>query len=297
MTTNKPLLGILFMIASTAVLSAKDGLAKTFVDEVNPVQMIWIQFVGTFIVMSLVTLPRHGIRTFTPKPAFGQFIRGTLNAVAIVALYWSLIYIPLADATAMFMFAPTIVTLLSPFLLGEKLGIRRAIAVGVGFAGVIVILRPDLSGDAIGYYIGLLSGILIGLYFIANRKLAGAQPPLLNITHNALLGGLALTPFFQLFWVPMDPVNLPKLAAIIALAVVGQALMISAFMFATAVTLAPFSYAFIVFATAIGYFVFGDFPDQITWIGIALIVASGLFIAIREIQLAEAAKPVKTSDG
>ena len=297
MTTNKPLLGILLMITSIAVLSAKDGLAKTFIDEVNPLQMIWIQFVGTFIVMSLVTLPRHGIRTFTPKPVFGQFIRGTLNAVAIAALYWSLIYIPLADATAMFMFAPTIVTLLSPFLLGEKLDTRRAIALGVGFSGVIVILRPDLSGDAIGYYIGLLSGILIGLYFIANRKLAGAQPPLLNITHNALLGGLALTPFLQLFWMPMDPVNLPKLAAIIALAVVGQALMISAFMFATAVTLAPFSYAFIVFATTIGYFAFGDFPDQITWIGIALIVASGLFIAIREIQLAEAAKPHTISDG
>ena len=297
MTTNKPLLGILLMLASTAVLSAKDGLAKTFVTEVNPVQMIWIQFVGTFIVMSLVTLPRHGLRTFTPRPVIGQFIRGALNAVAIVALYWSLIYIPLADATAMFMFAPTIVTLLSPFLLGEKLGIRRGVAVGVGFAGVIVILRPDLSGDAIGYYIGLLSGILIGLYFIATRKLAGAQPPLLNITHNALLGGLALTPFFQLFWIPVEPDNLPNLAAIIALAVVGQALMISAFMFATAVTLAPFSYAFIVFATAIGYFVFGDFPDQITWIGIALIVASGLFIAIREIQLAEIDKRAKALNG
>ncbi|MEM6499446.1 MAG: DMT family transporter, partial [Pseudomonadota bacterium] len=290
------LLGIFLMIASTAVLSAKDGLAKTFVEQVNPVQMIWIQFVGTFVVMSLITIPRHGIRTFTPKPVFGQFIRGALNAVAIVALYWSLIYIPLADATAMFMFAPTIVTLLSPFLLGEKLGIRRATAVGVGFSGVIVILRPDLSGETLGYYIGLLSGILIGLYFIANRKLAGAQPPLLNITHNALLGGLALTPFFQLFWTPVDVENFPKLAAIIALAVVGQALMISAFMFATAVTLAPFSYAFIVFATAIGYFVFGDFPDQITWIGIALIVASGLFIAIREIQLAEIEKRAKAAD-
>ena len=190
----------------------------------------------------------------------------------------------------MFMFAPTVVTLLSPFLLGEKLGIRRAIAVAVGFVGVIVILRPDLSGEAIGYYIGLLSGVLMGFYFIANRRLAGSQPPLLNVTHNALLGGLALTPFFQLFWMPVDPVNLPKLAAIVALAVVGQGLLITAFMFATAVTLAPFSYAFIIFATAIGYFVFGDFPDNTTWIGIGLIVASGLFIALREIQLSRQQK-------
>ncbi len=273
------------MLAATAVLSAKDGLAKTFVDQVNPVQMIWVQFVGTFVVMSLITLPRHGFRTFTPQPIVGQFIRGAFNAAAIVALYWSLIYIPLADATAMFMFAPTVVTLLSPILLGEKLGIRRATAVAVGFAGVIVILRPDLSGAAIGYYIGLLSGIAMGFYFVANRRLAGTQPPLLNITYNAMLGGLALTPFLQLFWTPVDPANLPKLAAVVGLAVVGQGLMITAFAFATAVTLAPFLYAFIVFATAIGYFVFGDFPDPVTWIGIALIVASGLFIALREIQL------------
>ena len=130
----------------------------------------------------------------------------------------------------------------------------------------------------------------MGFYFIANRRLASAQPPLLNITHNALLGGLALTPFFQLFWTPVDPANLPNLAALIAMAVVGQGLMITAFMFANAVTLAPFSYAFIIFATAIGYFVFGDFPDNTTWVGIALIIASGVFIAVREIQLSRAQK-------
>jgi len=285
MTTNKPLLGILLMLTATAVLSAKDGLAKTFVEQVNPVQMIWIQFVGTFIVMSLITLPRHGIRTFAPQPIFGQFARGVFNVVAIIALYWSLIYIPLADATALFMIAPTVVTLLSPWLLGEKIGIRRSLAIAVGFAGVLVIVRPDLSGEAFGYYIGILSGVVMGFYFIANRRLAGVQPPLLNITYNALLGALALTPFFQLFWTPVDSANLPNLAALIVMAVVGQGLLITSFSFANAVTLAPFSYAFIVFATAIGYFVFGDFPDNTTWVGIALIVASGIFIAVREIQL------------
>ena len=130
-----------------------------------------------------------------------------------------------------------------------------------------------------------LAGVLLGLYFIFNRKLAGSSPPLLNVTHNALMGGLALTPFLPLFW-HMPPASVsPKLVALVALAVVGQGLMISAFNYAPAGVIAPYSYAMLVFAAVIGYLAFGTFPDLATWIGIALIVGAGLFIAHRERRL------------
>ena len=287
MSSHKPLLGIAFMLIGVATLASKDGLAKSFLDQVGPVQMIWIQFVGTFAFMALVTLPKYGVRVLQPTPVAGQFVRGALNSTAIASLYWSLTYIPLADATAMFMFAPAVVTLLSPFLLGERLGIRRIIAVAVGFAGVVTILKPGFSGEPVGYYIGLLSGILMGCYFVANRKLAGAQPPLLTITHNALMGAIALTPFWPVFWQPIPASAVPFLFALVAFAVVGQGLLSSSFNYAPAVVLSPYAYAFIVFATLIGYFVFGDVPDIFTWIGMGLIFGSGVFIAVREIQLAK----------
>jgi drug/metabolite transporter (DMT)-like permease len=286
MTKPSPLIGILLMLLATAVLASKDGLAKTFLDQVGPFQIIWIQFTGTFFIMALICIPKYGWRVFLPKPAVGQFVRGALNAAAIATLYWALTYIPLADGVAMFMFAPAVVTLLSPFLLGEKIGPLRVLAVAVGFCSVLIILKPGFGGNPHGYYIGMASGFLMGLYFIANRRLAGSQPPLLNVTHNALTGALALTPFLQLFWLPIPVSAHTKLSVLVVLAIIGQGLMISSFVFAPAAVLAPYTYAMLVFAALIGYVFLGSVPDNMTWIGIAMIIGSGIFIALREQQLA-----------
>ncbi len=288
MADHKPLLAIALMVASTAFLAAKDGLGKSFLDQVGPVHMIWFQYVGNFAVMALIAAPRHGWLVVRPKPLGWQFLRGAVSAAAVSTLYWSLTYIPLADATAMFMLSPVVVALLSPLLIGEKLDLPRKLAIGVGFCGVLLVLKPGMGGDAGGYYIGLLAGLLMGLYFIANRKLAASSPPVLNVTHNALMGGIALSLFLPLFWETPPAAALPKLAGLIVLAVIGQALMISAFMFAPASTIAPFTYGMLVFAAIIGYLAFGTFPDAVTWAGMALIVAAGLYIAHHERQLAAA---------
>ena len=281
-----PLLGIALMVLSTAILASKDGLAKSFLDQVGPLQMIWIQYVGTFLVMALVAAPRHGWMVLRPTPLGDQFVRGALSAAAVTTLYWSLTWIPLADATAMFMLSPLVVTVLSPAVLGERICLSHKIAVAVGFLGVVVILKPGFGGNAFGYQIGLLAGVVMGFYYIANRRLASAQPPLLNIAHNALMGALALTPFLPLFWRAPPSSVTAKLAALVALAVVGQGLMISSFMYAPASVIAPYSYAMLVFAALIGYLAFGNFPDLATWVGIALIVGAGLYIAQLERQAA-----------
>ncbi len=283
---HRPLLGIALMVLSCAFLATKDGLAKSFLDQVGPVQMIWFQYVGNFAVMAMIAAPRHGWDVVRPAPLGWQVFRGAASAAAVSTLYWALTYIPLADATAMFMLAPIVVTALSPFILGERIGIRRIAAIGVGFAGVLVILRPGFGGSAPGYYIGLLAGFLLAFYFIANRRLAGVAAPILNVTHNALTGAIALSLFLPLFWHPVPLAAVPKLFALVALAVFGQALMISSFNYAPAAVVSPFTYAMLVFAAIIGYAVFGTFPDLATWIGIALIVGAGLFIAHRERQLA-----------
>lgn len=278
------------MVLSCALLAAKDGVAKSFLDLVGPIHIVWFQYVGNSIVMSLVAAPRHGAAVIRPAPVVLQFVRGAMSAAGVSTLYWSLSYIPLADATAMFMVAPVIVAALSPWLLGERIDLQRTLAILVGFAGVLVVLRPGLGGSATGYYIGLLSGVFLALYYIANRKLAGIAPPLLNVVHNALTGAIILSLFLPLFWRPVPAEAYPKLAAIIGLAVVGQAAMISSFNYAPAATVAPFTYAMLVFAALIGLVFFGTFPDPVTWLGIGLIVGAGLFIAHRERQVGMAAR-------
>jgi len=288
MHKNNALIGISLMVLGSAFLSSKDGIVKTFVDQVGPFQILWIQFVGTFLFMALVSLPKHGGKVLRPSSPGAQFVRGALNVSAVSAFFWALKYIPLADATAMLLFAPVVATLLSPFFLGEKIGLLRITAAAFGFCGVLIILRPGFAGDSTGYYIGLASGILLGCYFIANRRLAGSQHFMLNITHNALMGALALTPLVLLMWEPVPTSVYTKLAFIVALGIIGQGCLISSFKFASAAVISPYSYTMLIFATLIGYFIFGTVPDAMGWLGISLIVGSGLYIAHREQQLMKA---------
>ncbi len=288
MRKNTSLIGIGLMVMASALLSSKDGTVKTVLDQVGPLQVLWIQFAGSFLFMGLVSLPQHGWKVVRPEAPVQQFVRGALNASAVIAFFWAIKFIPLADATAMMLFAPIVVTVLSPFFLGERIGVIRSAAAACGFAGVLLILRPGFHGDPTGYYIGLASGILLGLYFIANRRLAGTQHFLLNITHNTLMGTLAMTPFVLWLWEPVPPAVYLKLAVIIGLGIVGQGMLISSFKFAPAAIVSPYSYTMLLFAALIGYFVFGTVPDTVTWGGIALIVGSGLYIAHRERRLSAA---------
>jgi len=286
MTRNNTLIGILLMVLSSAALSSKDGLAKTFLDQIGPFQIIWIQFAGTFVVVALASLPKHGWRVCRPAPLAGQFLRGAMNVSAITSMYWALKYIPLADATAMLLFAPAVATLLSPVVLGEKIGLLRVGAVAVGFCGVLVILRPGFAGEPLGYYFGLASGLFLGGYFVANRRLAGVQPIILEIAHNAFTGALLLSPLVVVVWVPVAETLHIKLVFIVILGIAGQGMMIASFKFGPAAVISPYAYSLLIFAALIGYLVFDTLPDALTWTGIALIVGSGVFIAHRERRLA-----------
>ena len=285
MPKHNVLIGIFLIVLASAILSSKDGIVKTIVSQVTPIQIVWIQFVGVFLVMALISMPKHGVKVFWPSSPGAQFIRGALNVGAVLAFFWALKYIPIADATAMMLFAPIVATIASPFLLGEKIGIMRVSAAVFGFFGVLVILRPGFAGDSTGYYFGFAAGIMLGLTFIANRKLGETQPFLLNITYNALMGSLALTPLVILLWEPIPATANLMLVFIVILSVVGQGCMISSFKFGPAAVISPYFYTALIFAALIGYLVFGDIPDTTSWIGMALIVGSGLYIAHRERQM------------
>ena len=288
MVRNRVVIGIGLMILGSGFLSGKDGLVKSFLHQVDPFQIIWMQFAGTFLVMALIAIPVHGLRVFRPRRLGGQFLRGTMNICAVASFYLALTYIPLADATAMLLFAPAVATILSPVVLREKIGLPRITAVLIGFCGVLVILRPGFAGDPIGYYIGLMAGIFLGGYFLANRRLAGGQPIVLEITHNALLGALALSPLVPLFWGPIPEALNWTLVIGLGMAIIGQGSMIASFKFGPAAVISPYSYTMLIFAAAIGYWAFDTIPDTFTWTGIAMIVGSGIYIAHRERKIAGA---------
>ncbi|NQV57761.1 MAG: DMT family transporter [Rhodospirillales bacterium] len=290
--SNAPL-GIALMVLAMCFNSTKDGLAKLLATGYPPLMLLFMQFLFIVLVLSVVVGARYGAAALLPKNIAAQLVRGAFVAIGVGLYYWAVNFIPIADATAMVFVAPLVVTALSPIALGEPLGMRRTAAVVAGFIGVLVILRPDLEGARMGYFIALGAGVFIGLFYLSNRKLADGTAHLVSTFYTSLAGFLILLPAVPFFWSEPHLADFWPLISFVSLAMIGQVLMISAFAYAAANLIAPFIYTQIIAATTVGIIMFDAFPDNVTWIGIAIVVAAGLYIAIREGRLAKAETRLK----
>jgi len=288
MPSHKPLLGIALILLSQVCFPIKDSFAKLVGGVYPPALIIWIQFVVLSLVFAPVVVSQHGWRTLVPTHWGWQIIRGLAVVTAVGLFYWSLTFIPLADATAMAFVSPLLVTAMSPFVLGESVGWRRWVAVVLGFCGALIILRPDLGGARVGYFIALGTGVGLSIFYVGNRKLAATAPPAAQVMFSGAVGAIALIPAIPFIWVPPRPGDALVILGFLALATLGQAVMVMSFKYAPAPVIAPFQYFAIVTSTAMGYLMFGDFPDTWTLTGIAVIVSCGIYIAIREGRLSAA---------
>ena len=282
-----PLIGILFVSTALSINAVKDGVAKLLGGYYPPLMLVWIHLAFTCLLLMPLVFKKYGRTVLSPQKFGIQVLRSTLFVLGISLFYWSLNYIPLADTTSMVFIAPIVVTALSPIILGEKLGLHRSLAVLVGFVGVYIILRPEFSGDRFGYILGLGAGSCLGMFYMANRKLAEYQPQLVAVTYTAIFGTLLLLPTLPFVWIIPRLSDSALLTSFVLLAIIGQIFLISAFSYTKASTLAPFQYTQLIAATIVGVIVFDTFPDQTTWLGIFLIVVSGLYIALREAMITQ----------
>ena len=122
---------------------------------------------------------------------------------------------------------------------------------------------------------------------MANRKLAGTTPILASTFYTSFIGVILILPLLSFFWVTPKIADIELLLGFTTLATLGQIFMVASFSFAAANVIAPFVYTQIIWATTVGYYLFGAFPDTWGWVGIAIVAAAGVYIAIREIKLKE----------
>ena len=279
---DEPLKGIALMVAAMMLIPVMDGIAKHLSDQFATVQVVWARYFFHLLLLLPFVLWRHGRRALTPPRPLLQVVRGGLLLGATTLFFASIARIPLADAIALVFVYPLIVTALSALALGETVGPRRWSAVVVGFIGALIVIRPGFGLFDIGTLLAVGAGSLYAFYILLTRELAGSAPPLVTLAFTALLGGLVSCAAVPFFWTTPDLLALGFMASIGLIAAVGHFLIIKSFEFAPASLLAPYGYSEIVMATIVGYLVFGDFPDRWTWLGIAVIVASGLYISWRE---------------
>ena len=270
------------MTCSVLLFAWKDAIVKVTAGYYSPVLIIWFQLVFMSAIWLPILVYQHGWNQLIPRPLPWQIARGLSVISGLGLFYWSVMLIPLADATAMTFISPLVVAALSPVMLGEKTGFHRWSAVVIGFVGAILILRPGFGGDSLGYIIAFGSGLCIGFFFTTNRKLVHAGAPFASIVYPAYLGAIIISPFIPFKWTAPRVEDTWFIIGFVIITFMSQTMFIAPVRYGQASLVAPFQYLHIVAATFFGYIFFSDFPDLITWIGITVIVASGVYIAIRE---------------
>lgn len=278
------------MAAGFFIFSAVDTQAKFLTQTLHPIQIVWTRQLGLLIGV-LFLLRLRGLAVLRTKTPLLQMSRGALAATSATLFIVGVSFVPLADAVAISFVAPFFVTMLGALILREPVGIRRWTAIIVGFGGTLIVIRPGLGVIHPGALLVMLAAFLFALRQILSRMLSGGDRTETTVAYTALTGSALLTLPLPFFWHwPETSLELGLLAGIALLAALGEFLIIRALEVGQAVVVAPMQYSMMIWGTFYGFVVFGDFPDFWTWVGAAVIVASGIYTFYRERQVMKNAK-------
>ena len=282
-------IGMMLMVLAMCLLPIGDAFSKYLTESLHPVAVSFARLVaqGLCLVPAEIVL-RHRLRGAMFSPVIA--LSGALVMTTLTSLIWAFSVMPIATAIAIFFVEPLILTVLVGPLLGEKVGPRRLVAVGVGLLGALIVIRPG-GGFGAAALLPLLAAFAYALNMIVLRRAAQDRSALTvqcGATFYACLGtggllaGLLATGSGGLSFAALPVLGWAAILAGGAFAALSFILIAEAFRRAEAGTLAPFQYIEIIGATAAGYLVFGEFPDVWTWVGVAIILGSGLYVFWRE---------------
>ncbi len=291
MSHDRPLLGIALMTGFALLAPGMDAFAKLASEEIPVGQTLAYRF-G---IQTLILLPLAIVLGLLSRPSASAAIwhlsRAALILLATGFFFTALRFMPIADAIAIFFVEPFILTLLGAVLPGESIGWRRLLACGVGFIGALIVIRPSFVELGPVALFPLGTAVSFALYMILTRRTAKDLHPVALQAWTALSAIILTLPLLFIFKgsgvAPLDPVE-PQgrfwfyLFGVGVVATATHLMLAGALRFAPAATIAPLQYFEIIAATVLGLLIFGDWPDRQTFLGIAIIIASGLFVIWRE---------------
>ena len=281
-TIDRPLAGIAIMIAGIAGFAVMDATIKWLTADYPVPQVIALRSWFGLPLLVWLSLREGGLpalRTRRPLVHVGRYL---LVLLLSLSFFWALSQMKLVDAIAIAFAAPIIITALSVPLLREEVGLRRWIAISVGFCGVLVILRPGLGVFQWAALAALGSALVYALLMITTRAFKSTESTASLMLYPQI--GISLTGVVMVnfFWVTPTPFDLALFALAGFFGSIGVMCLTHAFRLAPAAVIAPFEYTALVWGTLLGYLVWGELPDGITLLGASIIVASGLYIIYRE---------------
>lgn len=275
-------LAILTICAGVAFLVANDAVAKVLTDRYAPIQIVFLRNLIAVPIIIAVILTAFGAASLRTRHLRLHALRGALMVIGASLFFTALIYLPLAEATALVFSAPIFITALSVPLLGEHVGWRRWSAVLLGFIGVLVIVRPGSAAFQLSALLPVGTALCYAIFMLSARWIERAERLWTMMLFAMLFPMLYAAPFAIVNWTPVQLGDIGLFIAIAVFGSLGLALIGQAFRMAPAAIVAPFDYTALIWATGLGWLIWGEVPMVWTILGAAIIAASGVIIILRE---------------
>ncbi len=291
--TQNAIGGIAILLVSLSILSVLDASGKWLLSVgVSLFIVTWLRYLVHFILIMVLVVSRRELYRFKSRDLRYQILRGVIILVTTLTFFTTLSYLPQAQATTMIFLAPLIILAVAPWILGEPRRVSRWIAAALGFIGVLIVIRPGAGLPLVGVLFGLVTACLMSTQHLVTRKVA-IDHPVTTMLWGGLIGALPLSAWVLFvilrgdlgFFDSVRDLSVWNWAIMLSLGltgVVGHLLQAQAYRLAAASLLAPFMYLQIIAASALGWVVWGEFPDKTSWFGIGLICISGAGIASYE---------------
>lgn len=273
---------IFYNLLAWAILPFMDTIAKYLSSDLSFFQITWARYFFTvFFTLPFMFFFFRKKLTWSSQPKL-QILRGLTLFFANVLFFYSISIISMAKALTLAFVAPLITTALSPIFLDEKVGIRRWSAVIVGFIGSLIVIRPGFIDFNLASIAALGTGCFYGIYLIITRKLHSSDNPLLTLLLTGVVGLIFGSFLVPVVWINPSFNQWSLLSLMGIFACLGHLFLILSLRYADASKLAPFGYFVIITNVILGYYFFMDFPDKRTFLGLFIIILSGLYITLRE---------------
>jgi len=275
-------LAILAICAGVAFLVANDAVAKVLTDRYPPIQIVFLRNLIAVPIIAALIFGLLGPQALRSNHIHLHALRGLLMVIGAWLYFTGLIYLPLAEATALVFSAPIFITALSVPLLGERVGWKRWSAVLLGFVGVLVIVQPGGATFQLASMLPVGTALCYAIFMITARWIERGERLWTMMLFAMLFPMLYAAPMALAFWQPVQPADIGLFLAIACFGSLGLALIGQAFRLAPAAVVAPFDYTALIWATGLGWLIWNDIPGVTTIAGAAIIVLSGVVILLRE---------------
>ena len=276
---------IILNASAWMIVPVMDAFAKHLSISMDVFQIAWARyFFSAFFTLTLMLIFYRKTLVWSKNPKL-QLIRGFILAFSTLCFFYAISIISLPKALTLAFVAPITCTAFSPMFLNEKVGIRRWSAVIVGFLGALIVIRPGFIEVNLATLAAVSCGVFYGFYFIITRKLSSSDNSLLTLLFTSVVGLSIISLFVPTVWVDPTPNQWIMMAIIGLIASVAHLFIILSLKYADASKLAPLGYTEIITNIIISYYFFHELPDNWTYLGLFIIVLSGLYISRREYYL------------